>query len=62
MYRFIMRFYGLTTMPTEFQRIMDEILEGLSNNYTFIGGTLTVTKGTKKWSMSENMKRFGKIR
>ena len=33
-YRFVTGFYGLTTMPTEFQRIMDLTLAGISNTVT----------------------------
>ena len=35
-------------MPTEFQRIMDELLEGLSNTYTFIDDVLIVRNVIKK--------------
>ena len=30
-YRFLTGFYGLTVMPTEFQRIMEEILINITN-------------------------------
>ena len=47
-YRFLTGFYGLTVMPTEFQRIMEEILINIANVYVFIDDILIVTKGTKE--------------
>ena len=47
-YRFLTGFYGLTVMPTEFQRIMEEILINIANVYVFIDDILKVTKGTKE--------------
>ena len=47
-YRFLTGFYGLTVMPTEFQRIMEEILINITNVYIFIDDILIVTKGTKE--------------
>ena len=35
-------------MPTEFQRIMEDILINISNVFIFIDDTLIVTKGTKE--------------
>ena len=46
-YRFITGFYGLTTMPTEFQRIMDITLAGITNTFTFKDDILIVTHGTE---------------
>ena len=46
-YRFITGFYGLTTMPTEFQRIMDLTLAGITNKFAFIDDILIVTHGTE---------------
>ena len=46
-YRFITGFYGLTTMPTEFQRIMDLTLAGITNTFAFIDDILIVTHGTE---------------
>ena len=40
-------FYGLTTMPTEFQRIMDLTLAGITNTFVFIDDILIVTHGTE---------------
>ena len=48
MYRFVTGFYGLTTIPTEFQRIMDLTLAGISNTFVFIDDILIVTHGTKE--------------
>ena len=47
-YRFKTGFYGLTVMPTEFQRIMEDILINISNVFIFIDDILIVTKGTKE--------------
>ena len=48
MYRFVTGLYGLTTMPTEFQRIMDLTLAGISNTLAFIDDILIVTHGTEE--------------
>ena len=45
--RFITGFYGLTIMPTEFQKAMDKELAKLQNMYVFLDDILIVTKGTK---------------
>ena len=45
--RFVTGFYGLTTMPTEFQRIMDLTLAGITNTFVFIDDILIVTHGTE---------------
>ena len=47
-YKFVTGFYGLTTMPTEFQRIMDVTLAGISNTFSFIDDILIVTHGTEE--------------
>ena len=47
-YRFLTGFYGLTVMPTEFQRIVEEYLIKIANVYVFINDILIVTKGTKE--------------
>ena len=47
MYRFRTGFYGLTTMPAEFQRVMDTILSEFPQEHAFIDDILVVTKGTK---------------
>ena len=46
-YTFITGFYGLTTISTEFQKIMDKILHNVRNTFTFIVDILVVTKGSK---------------
>ena len=56
-YRFTTGFYGLTVMPTEFQRIMEDILINLQNVFIFIDDILIVTKGTKE----EHEKKLGKF-
>ena len=47
-YRFITGFYGLSVMPTEFQKVMDNLLAYFSEVFVFIDNYLIVTKGTKK--------------
>ena len=46
-YRFQTGFYGLTTMPAEFQRVMDTILSEFPQAHAFIDDILVVTKGTE---------------
>ena len=46
-YRFRTEFYGLTTMPAEFQRVVDAILSEFPQAHAFIDDILVVTKGTK---------------
>ena len=45
-YPFQTGFYGLTTMPAEFQRVMDTILSEFPQAHAFIDDILVVTKGT----------------
>ena len=47
-YRFVTGFYGLTIMPTEFQRIIDLTLAGITNTFAFIDDILVVTRGSKQ--------------
>ena len=44
-YRFKPRFYGLTDMPTEFQKAMDCTLRGLEGVICYLDDILIVTKG-----------------
>ena len=46
-YRFRTGFYCLTTMPAEFQRVMDAILSEFLQAHAFIDDNLVVTKGTE---------------
>ena len=46
-YRFITGFYGLTVMPTEFQKVMDKKLSNMANTYVFLDDILIVTKGNQ---------------
>ena len=46
-YRFRTGFYGLTTVPAEFQRVMDTILSEFPQAHAFIDDILVVTKGTE---------------
>ena len=45
--RFKTGFYGLITMPAEFQRVMDAILAELPCAHDFIDDILVISKGTK---------------
>ena len=45
-YRFVTGFYGLTIMPTEVQKAMDQKLRNLPNTYVFLDDILIVTKGS----------------
>ena len=47
-YRFITGFYGLTVMPTEFQKVMDKELSSLANTYVFLDDILVVTEGNRE--------------
>ena len=47
-YRFVTGFYGLTTMPTEFLKIMDLTLAVITNTFPFIDDILIVTHGTEE--------------
>ena len=46
-YRFRTGFYGLTSMPAEFQRVMDSILNEFPKANAFIVDILVTTKGTE---------------
>ena len=46
-------------MPTEFQRIMEEILNNIANVYNLIDDILIVTKGTKE-EHEEKVREFEK--
>ena len=47
-YRFTTGFYGLTVMPTEFQKLMDLTLANVNSVFVYIDDVLIVTKGTKQ--------------
>ena len=47
-YRFETGFYGLTIMPTEIQKAMEQELGNLPNTYVFLDDILIVTKGSKE--------------
>ena len=47
-YRFVTGFYGLSVMPTEFQKVMDNLLAKFREVFVFIDVILIVTKGTKQ--------------
>ena len=44
-YRFKTGFYGLTDMPTEFQKVIDCTLAGLNNTFCCLDDILTVSRG-----------------
>ena len=46
-YRFITGFYGLTVMPTEFQKTMDNLVAKYFDVFVFIEKFLKVTKETQ---------------
>ena len=47
-YRFTTGYYGLTVMPTEFQKLMDLTLANVNSVIVYIDDILIVTKGTKQ--------------
>ena len=47
-YRFETGFYGLSVMPTEFQKVMDDLLAKFREVFVFMDDILIVTKGTKQ--------------
>ena len=56
-YRFKTGFYGLTIMPTEFQRIMEGLLINIENVFIFKNDILIVTKEPRK----NTKKRLGRF-
>ena len=56
-YRIVTGFYGLTVMPTEFQKVMDNLLVRFREVFVFIDDILIVTKGTR----NEHMTKVRKI-
>ena len=44
-YRFINGFYGLTDMPTTFQKTMDKTLASINTKFAFLDDILIITKG-----------------
>ena len=47
-YRFTTGYYGLTVMPTEFQKLLDLTLANINSVFVYIDDILIVTKGTKQ--------------
>ena len=60
-YRFRTGLYGLTTMPAEFQRVMDTILSNFPQAHAFIDDILVVTKGTEVDHISAVEKNLRKL-
>ena len=52
-YAFNTGFWGLTTMPPEFQKMNDKILHNTQNTFTFIDDILIVTKGNKQQHLDQ---------
>ena len=50
-YRFVTGHYGLTIMPTEFQKIMDLTPANMDCTFVYIDDILIVTKGEKSVHM-----------
>ena len=59
-YRFVTGFYGLTVMPTEFQKVMDLLLARFREVFVFIDDILIVTKGTKQEHL-DKVREFLKV-
>ena len=57
-YRFLTGFYGLTVTPTEFQKIMGNLLVRFREVFVFNDDILIVTKGTKNEHMTKVRKIF----
>ena len=51
-YRFLTGFYGLTDMPAEFQKAIDNPLINLSNTFCFLDDILIASRGTKEEHMA----------
>ena len=47
-YRFTTGYYGLTVMPTEFQKLMDLTFANINSVFVYIDDILILTKGTKQ--------------
>ena len=59
-YRFTTGYYGLTIMPTEFQKVMDLTLANINSVFVYIDDILIVTKGTKQDHINK-VREFMKI-
>ena len=55
-YHFINVFYGLTYMPTTFQKTIDKTLESVLSKFAFLDDILIITKG----SLNSHKKEFEK--
>ena len=52
-FRFITVFYGLTVMPTEFQKVIDLLLANVREVFVFIDDILIVIKGTENEQLNK---------
>ena len=53
-YRFVTGHFGLTIMPTEFQKVMDLTLVNMDGTFVYIDDILIVTKGEKSVYMQKS--------
>ena len=60
-YAFNTGVYGLTTTPSEMQKIMDKILHNTQNTFTFFDDILIVTKGNKQQHLDKVEEVFKKV-
>ena len=60
-YRYVNGFYGLTVMPTEFQRIIDKTLEKEKDAFSFIDDILVCTVGTREEHLQAVIKTCGRL-
>ena len=59
--RFLTGFYGLTDMPAEFQKALDNTLFGTTNKYCFLDDILIVSKGKIETHMKSKYKCLEKF-
>ena len=60
-YRYVNGFYGLTVMPTEFQRIIDKTLEKEKDAFSFIDDILVCTVGTREEHLQAVVKTCSRL-
>ena len=61
-YQFQTGFYGLTDMPTDFQKAIDLTLTNCKNTYTYIDDILIITKGSiekHKETLEKSLRKLG---
>ena len=60
-YRFINGFYGLTDMPTTFQKAIDYTLNNLNSAHAFLDDIITITKGSTDNHQQEIIKVLSRL-